>query len=85
MTAPGPRTMRLLDMISLLVKSPRTRQELRDLTGLSESAILVWVRGMLDEGLIEVAGHHRREGSHKESEVLRWVAWPQEAPRADAD
>jgi hypothetical protein len=72
-------------MIALLVKAPRTRQELCELTGMAEQNLRPWVRGMLDEGLIEVAGHRRREGSHKDSEVFRWAAWPQEAPRADAD
>jgi DNA-binding IclR family transcriptional regulator len=84
MTAPYskcPRVQAALYLISLIAKAPRTRPELIELTGMDKGIVGVWVKGMLEEGLIEPCGARRRPGSRLTT-LYRWIPRPQEVPGA---
>ena len=50
---------RVVDLLSLLHKAPRTKPELAELTGLTKTSVARWVSAMEAEGLIEMTGRRR--------------------------
>lgn len=50
--AEGPLRTRIVDMVGLLVRAPRTVAELSDLTGMCRTSIYPWLHIMMQEGLL---------------------------------
>ena len=48
----GSNQSKIVDMIGLLVRAPRTIAELVDLTGMDRTALYWWLRLMTEEGLL---------------------------------
>lgn len=48
----GPLRTKIIDMLGLLVRAPRTVAELSDLTGMCRTSIYPWLHIMMQEGLL---------------------------------
>ena len=48
----GPLRTKIVDMVGLLVRAPRTVAELSELTGMDRSALYPWLHIMIEEGLL---------------------------------
>ena len=48
----GSNQSKIVDMIGLLVRAPRTIAELVELTGMDRTALYWWLRLMTEEGLL---------------------------------
>ena len=66
----GSNQSRIVDMIGLLVRAPRTIAELFELTGMGRKGLYPWLRLMVEEGLLrrEIVG---RTNLHY---VYHWIA-----------
>ena len=71
MIAINSHTEKLIDLIGLLHRAPRTRPELIELTQMSEGAVQRWVTALSDEGLIRPIG--TRPSGRRASVVFGWV------------
>ena len=63
----APNRSKIVDMLGLLVRAPRTIAELSELTGMDRTALHWWLRLMTEEGLLrceKVSRHH----------VYHWIA-----------
>ena len=61
MTRTAPNRSKIVDMLGLLVRAPRTIAELSELTGMDRTALHWWLRLMTEEGLLrceKVSRHH---------------------------
>ena len=54
----GSKQSKIVDMIGLLVRAPRTIAELSELTGMGRKGLYPWLRLMVEEGLLrrEIVG-----------------------------
>lgn len=52
MNKPGTNRSKIVDMLGLLVRAPRTVDELCELTDMSRYAIYPWLKLLMEEGLI---------------------------------
>lgn len=78
---------RLLACIMLLQRKPRTKPELQQLLGLSETTITYYMKAMQDEGLVENLGTRvHREGvtTGRKAHVWAWVRVEEDQERAAA-
>ena len=48
----GTHQVKIIDLLGLLIRAPRTMSELCDLTGMSREAIHWWLHLMVEEGLL---------------------------------
>mgnify|MGYP001441015124 CR=1 FL=1 len=52
--SPGYRNQNTAELVALLVKKPRTVEELMPLVGITERTLRAWLRAFIDEGLLRV-------------------------------
>lgn len=57
MTSSGINRAKIVDMIGLLVRAPRTMDELSELTGMDRATLHWWLRLMVEEGLLRKEAH----------------------------
>lgn len=55
----GQNLVKVVDMLGLLVRAPRTMAELVELTGMGREAIHWWLRLMVEEGLLRKEAHYK--------------------------
>lgn len=48
----GPLRTKIVDLVGLLFRAPRTVAELSDLTGMDRTSIYPWLHLMMEEGLL---------------------------------
>jgi hypothetical protein len=51
---PGYRNQNIAELVAMLVKKPRTVEELMPLTHMTERTLRAWLRAFIDEGLLRV-------------------------------
>jgi DNA-binding IclR family transcriptional regulator len=57
----APNRAKIVDMLGLLVRAPRTVAELSELTGVSRYGIYPWLTLMMEEGLLRRESVNFRE------------------------
>lgn len=51
---PGYRNQNIAELVAMLVKKPRTVEELTPLIDMKERTLRAWLRAFIDEGLLRV-------------------------------
>ena len=74
----GINRAKIIDLLGLLVRAPRTMSELVELTGMSRDAIHGWLRLLIEEGLLrKEARFYRTKGGR----VLKYFWSPPCTPQ----
>jgi len=74
----GTHQVKVIDLLGLLVRAPRTMSELVELTGMSRDAIHGWLRLLIEEGLLrKEARFYRTKGGR----VLKYFWSPPCTPQ----
>jgi len=74
----GTHQVKVIDLLGLLVRAPRTMSELVELTGMSRDAIHGWLRLLIEEGLLrKEARFYRTKGGR----VLKYFWSPPYTPQ----
>lgn len=55
----GTYQVKVIDLLGLLIRAPRTMAELRDLTGMTRESIHWWLSLMVEEGLLRKEAYPR--------------------------
>jgi len=66
----GTNRTKVIDMLGLLVRAPRTVTEISDITGMDRSALYPWLYLMMEEGLL------RRENISRTKILYRYYWTP---------
>lgn len=63
------------DLLGLLVRAPRTQNELAELTGMDKSTIRRWLRALIDEGLVVTQQISRKGMARDTSRPMLLYVW----------
>ena len=72
----GTHQVKVIDLLGLLIRAPRTTPELCELTGIHREAVHWWLHLLVEEGLLRKEAHPR---GHKGGRVFKYF-WNHPCP-----